>query len=468
MCSFLSHLHSQIPKGSDNEKKISTFTWTLQKGGQSVPFFYIPPSTAKESVFPLGGLYRILENYKDNIDNIISSIVLSLEIARKSEWDVFPDADEDDNGRKRNLLSSRLEDRVKRTAEVLELDYFILRSMLKPFLITNGLPYLGDKEWTTIVDPSEEKTPSYDSAVHVITHIVRDWSTKGRRLRDSLYHWSISELIKYSTREMPVLVPGSGLARLAHDISMVGFIVEANELSISMSAAAYRFLNGEISATGIVHPFAFDGLINEVKSTDRYEAIEFPDTNDEFLDDIIAKGGIKQASLSYTIGDFVEIYAQSIFTDQYGSVVTCFFIDTATNIFEYLLVIRNVLKSGGVWINVGPLQWHHNAKVHPSSDELRLIIESMDFRIDSWSVDKEVINYRHDDDDEDVRYTKYEGYRPLRFVATLLPTTRKSLEENVATKIMRMRTRGVASSNLSSDPPHKAGRVSHVTITDLS
>jgi hypothetical protein len=249
------------------------------------------------------------------------------------------------------------------------------------------------------------------------------------------------------------------------------FVMRWNKkLSISMSAAAYRFLNGEILTTGIVHPFAFDALINEVKSADRYQAIEFPDTSDDFLEQIVAKGGFKKGSLSYTIGDFVEIYAQSAFKSKYGSVVTCFFIDTATNIFEYLLVIRNVLKHGGIWINVGPLQWHHNAKVHPSSDELKLIIESMGFRIDCWSVDKEAINYRNDDGDEDTRYTKHEGYRPLRFVATLLPSVKNSLEDNVGTKIMRMRMRmrGVVNSQPPSDASHETSPISHVTITELS
>jgi len=37
-------------------------------------------------------------------------------------------------------------------------------------------------------------------------------------------------------------------------------------------------------------------------------------------------------------------------------VVTCFFIDTAANILDYLLSIRKLLVEGGIWINMGPLQ----------------------------------------------------------------------------------------------------------------
>lgn len=43
---------------------------------------------------------------------------------------------------------------------------------------------------------------------------------------------------------------------------------------------------------------------------------------------------------------------------QWGAVVTCFFIDTARNIINYLRIIRDLLREDGVWVNVGPLLWH--------------------------------------------------------------------------------------------------------------
>lgn len=42
----------------------------------------------------------------------------------------------------------------------------------------------------------------------------------------------------------------------------------------------------------------------------------------------------------------------------FDCVVTCFFIDTAHNIVEYLEVINYCLKPGGKWVNLGPLLWH--------------------------------------------------------------------------------------------------------------
>jgi carnosine N-methyltransferase len=43
---------------------------------------------------------------------------------------------------------------------------------------------------------------------------------------------------------------------------------------------------------------------------------------------------------------------------QWGSVITCFFIDTARNIIDYLQTIYELLDDAGVWINIGPLLWH--------------------------------------------------------------------------------------------------------------
>jgi carnosine N-methyltransferase len=39
-------------------------------------------------------------------------------------------------------------------------------------------------------------------------------------------------------------------------------------------------------------------------------------------------------------------------------VVTCFFIDCANNIIEFIETIFRILKPGGSWINLGPLLYH--------------------------------------------------------------------------------------------------------------
>lgn len=60
--------------------------------------------------------------------------------------------------------------------------------------------------------------------------------------------------------------------------------------------------------------------------------------------------------MSMCAGEFLLVYGKDV--EKWDSVVTCFFIDTAPNVLEYLKVVHRCLKPGGVWINGGPLLWH--------------------------------------------------------------------------------------------------------------
>lgn len=87
--------------------------------------------------------------------------------------------------------------------------------------------------------------------------------------------------------------------------------------------------------------------------------------------DILA--GITPGNFSLVAGDFEEIYGPTHwFTPQssgsesddeeagrvnqrgrWSAVVTCFFIDTARSVLNYMRIIHGLLEEGGVWINVG-------------------------------------------------------------------------------------------------------------------
>lgn len=44
----------------------------------------------------------------------------------------------------------------------------------------------------------------------------------------------------------------------------------------------------------------------------------------------------------------------------FDCVATCFFIDTAQNVLEYILQISRLLPLGGLWVNFGPLLYHYS------------------------------------------------------------------------------------------------------------
>jgi SAM-dependent methyltransferase len=356
-------------------------------------------------------------------------------------------------------LSTRIQQRIERTASCLEHDEKIMTTLLNAFpyimalpdetsvidsqqqdpienqnLSTTGLFQLvgqqkqqqqqqqqrNTKNNSIFFDPLENH--SYDSATQVMAHLVRDWTTEGLLIRRSIYDWCCHQVDKHTYKSIDhvagkhaatVLVPGAGLGRLAYDIyHLGGYHVEANELSPSMSAAASSLLQRKLTS-GSVHPYVLDIMANEVNSERRYDMVHFPDVTIQYHNDDLG-------SLSYTVGDFVGRNGNRYYHQRWGhydALVTCFFIDTAHNIYEYLDTIKGLLKPmTGVWINVGPVQWHQNAALRPSVDELKDLMESLGWSIKIWSIDNRTISYR-DTNEDIIRATNYEGYRPLRFVA---------------------------------------------------
>ena len=63
-------------------------------------------------------------------------------------------------------------------------------------------------------------------------------------------------------------------------------------------------------------------------------------------------------------GEFIEVYSKE--PQKWDSVVSCFFLDTAPNVFDYVRTIFEILKPGGLWVNHGPLLWHWYAPEYTS------------------------------------------------------------------------------------------------------
>lgn len=362
-------------------------------------------------------LSKSLKEFNQRVDTCLGALSLQLDAAKLREA-IFGG----------QILSKSITERIETLSVILDSDSFVLATMLKRFALQQALPdqhgELGtgaqiqedalqnghcdlplQNECTPpprYIDENDLSNPtsSYDSSMQVMAHIVRDWTVLGRGVRSSTYGWCQHQL--KTLHSSTILVPGAGLGRLAFDLAQRGHSVEANELSIVMAAVTNSILNQQMK--GKIHPFSLDYFFNEVDHNLRKKAVYFPD---------VLIGSNTRGSLSFTLGEFVLTYAKSY--NQYDAIITCFFIDTASNIYDYLAVIYNALKDGGQWINVGPLQWHSNAYLQPSVKELKEMTKEMGFSIQKWSIDDNAMDYRMDDNS--VQSTKFEGYRPLRVVA---------------------------------------------------
>ncbi|KAF9576739.1 hypothetical protein EC968_005512 [Mortierella alpina] len=226
-----------------------------------------------------------------------------------------------------------------------------------------------------------------------IKQFVRDWSEGGKPERDAIYGPMIRELkdrfssIPVEERgRIHVLVPGSGLGRLAFDIAHEGFSSQGNEFSYYMLLASNFILNkakhvNQFRIFPYVHSFS-----NIVKPDDVLTEALIPDVNPSEIP--------RGTDFSMVAGDFMEVYGleQENF-GKWDAVVTCFFIDTAKNIVDYLETIHKVLKTGGVWINAGPLLWHFENTAKEISIELSLeevleLARSIGFRIETQGTSK--------------------------------------------------------------------------------
>jgi hypothetical protein len=109
---------------------------------------------------------------------------------------------------------------------------------------------------------------------------------------------------------------------------------------------------------------------NNVTDGDMLREVRVPDTHP-------AERPIRPGCLSMCAGDFVEVYSKAEQVGTWDAVTTCFFIDTAHNILEYLEIISNLLKEGGAWINLGPLLFHwSDAHTYLSDGELSVEVSA--------------------------------------------------------------------------------------------
>ncbi|KAF7304952.1 N2227 domain-containing protein [Mycena kentingensis (nom. inval.)] len=204
-----------------------------------------------------------------------------------------------------------------------------------------------------------------DKLRSTLKQLVRDWSAEGKAERDACYTPMTDALVAHfadvpeaERRNRRVLVPGAGLGRLAYEVARLGFASQGNEFSLTTSVDSYKIYP-------YVHSFSnlatCDALLRPIS-----------------IPDVLPSDMPKGVPFSYVMGDFEEVYNGDADPDEphvglWDAILTCFFIDTAKNIVNYLRILYEILAPGGVWINLGPLLWHwENNTTHDTSIELTL------------------------------------------------------------------------------------------------
>ncbi|KJE94114.1 hypothetical protein, variant [Capsaspora owczarzaki ATCC 30864] len=215
-----------------------------------------------------------------------------------------------------------------------------------------------------------------DKVRSTLKQFAREWSSHGQAERDASFN-PILDVLKSefpNPQGFTVLVPGTGLGRLTWEVARAGFRAQGNEFSYYMLLASNFILN-QVQTPLELCPFITQFSNNFTRSL-QLRQITVPDVDLRSLPDT--------CELSMSAGDFSAIYTEP---DSWDAVVTCFFVDTAKNILDYVETIMNVLQPGGIWINLGPLLYHFSdtpgeTSVELSFEELRHVILSYGFSIE--------------------------------------------------------------------------------------
>lgn len=228
-------------------------------------------------------------------------------------------------------------------------------------------------------------TNEYDKVRLVLLQLSREWLDEGAKEREVTFGKICSKLESlypdiYLRQNVKVLVPGAGLGRLVFELVSRGFWTQGNEYSYHVLLMLNFLLNHcPYPHSYLVFPFISKGS-HVTRRLNMVRPVSVPDVSPSSLGELYQQyeGKIPFDNLmSMAAGLFTDLYGPPglATTEEYSNeatatefreqnhhafnvVVTCFFLDTATNVIDYLRTIRHCLKPGGKWINFGPLLWH--------------------------------------------------------------------------------------------------------------
>ena len=248
--------------------------------------------------------------------------------------------------------------------------------------------YVNDFNYLTYSKDEYEKHRYFEQfliRLFFMSCLMRDWTLESKPERDNNYGNVLKEVKKYfnyddknlmKNNNFKVLVPGTGCSRMTFELAKRGFEVEANDFCfIYILCDDYLFNyshKNEFQFCPSIHSFA-----NSYTEAAVMKKYSFPDVD---IREELKQSGAKP--ITFIKGDFLLKYKG--IKDKFDLIVTLFFIDVSKNIVEYVEIMHDLLKQGGVWVNLGCLDYYHS-RYHNSIDltwdELRQVIINYDFEI---------------------------------------------------------------------------------------
>ena len=284
--------------------------------------------------------------------------------------------------------------------------------------------------------PGAQQTPSWEAPpveyadMHqLIAHIARDWSAWGAdarrrthtpvlntiRAHSLRWHWSRGR----STASLRVLVPGAGGCRLAWEIARRGHHVEASDSSDGMLLAAHTIITSFRSPPARCANATWRPRAGRIRLAAQEPACELAWPL-ELFPFAPCGGGVLQRQaclqpaivpdqpIEHACSHKVQLVLQSAsFLSYYGvheaglaawdAIVTSYFLDCLADPVAAVRRVSQLLVRGGLWINVGPLQWHvpSAGMLRLSWEELRALLGLHSFKLQRWRILRRVPYLSH-------------------------------------------------------------------------
>ena len=349
---------------------------------------YSPDEYPQETTSPIG-LKNSLNDKEEfeHLKNIVAAFlnyqIDSLRDVTRMERD-FRSIPESHKSR----LSFNYQSRIDRIKKAIWQNYTFLLKIVQPY--KSLFKIFKSTTGEIIIEPLIVLPKDIIKMRSTIKLFIRDWSIEGKHEREMCYEPLLTELQHYFPKKteddiaayekgINVLIPGCGLGRLVYETAKLGFKSQGNEFSYYMLFCSNFILNNtndknEYIIQPLIHSFS-----NVYDENAPFKEISIPDEN--LYDGLMSSG---TGEMSMVAGEFVHVYKNQL--NKWDSIVTCFFIDTANNIIEYIETIYNIMKVNGVWINIGPLLYHYTeveseCSIELSWKEVKHIIEGFGFEI---------------------------------------------------------------------------------------
>ncbi|GME82943.1 unnamed protein product [Ambrosiozyma monospora] len=256
----------------------------------------------------------------------------------------------------------------------------VVKTVASSWGVSTSADGIGGADWAPCSHQDLDKVRS------MMIQYVREWSELGQKERDVSFGRIVSHCESLfpdveKRQHLQVLVPGAGLGRLVIEFVKRGFQTQGNEFSYHMLLNSSFILNSTYCKNEfLLCPFVHKSS-NVGKRNDQLRQVYLPDFNPgdvSFLNMEYPDIPVGEL-MSMVAGSFVDLYGPpdlgklcETYTDdpqatqfrvenkgKFDVVATCFFLDTASNIIDYLETIKHCLSDDGYWLNFGPLLWHY-------------------------------------------------------------------------------------------------------------